>query len=102
MAWKVDNSDGYFSEGHANEVWNGDPPQAWQMKYTLAEFATNPASSTILLYLHFDITEVEGDGEIATIFGVHKLARLWAKPWTRAHRREVDWATHAISRGVTL
>jgi hypothetical protein len=102
MSWTLDNHDGYFTPGHNAEVWDGIPPQFWQMRYHAAEFNTNPLIGTPILDLHFDVVEVETEDEIAVVTGVHQLARLLAKRWRHADRRPVDWATHAVTHTFTL
>ncbi len=102
MAWTVRNDDGYFTPGHANEVWNAKVPQFWQMKYKLGELDTNPASVTNVLYFHFDILEVQLTDELAVLIGVHQLSRMWAKRWSRSDRREVDWTTNAVGHSMVL
>lgn len=100
MTWTVINDDGYFTEGHAGAVWGSNRPQAFRMRYTAREIITGSAND--LLELDFNVLEVETQDETATIIGIHRLSRYWAKRWERDERHAADWATHSVSHGVTL
>ena len=102
MSWTVVNADGYFTEGHANEIWDGDRPQAFRMIYT-AEDIIDPSSPVGLLRFDFNVLEVETvSDDTAIIVGIHRLSRFWAHLFTREERHTADWITNTINNEITL
>ena len=98
--WRVENGDEIFTQGHANEIWQGLSPLQWNAIFTIEDKFRDPELWQPFVTLVYNITEVNLGDQEAEIISLAPLARHWAKFWKREDRHDTDW--NAISQGVIL
>jgi hypothetical protein len=99
MSWSVRNPDGYFTPGHAAEIWNGYEPQEWRATYEW-QYTDRAGTMHSLFAVDFDLLEVQLEEELAVLVSIHQLARAWARRWDREDRHATNWG--AVPHTVNL